>query len=293
MAAGVVDQRRQRAAQDVLARPRPRGGRPARGPRRPRARGPARRGRPRPPAAPSSRRATASSVSTVSVSVADCSTTVLQRRRALGVGVRAGRGQPELGAAADPRDRRAQLVGDLAREALLVAARGGDAGQQPVEGRGQAGQLVARRPEVEAAVEVVGAPVLGAGGHVLRRAAARRRSPPQRDAAGEHDQRGDDQRPDEDLLLQVLQRRGRERDDDRATRRVAPGAVIGATRTRMSSGPVVVADRRGRGRGRSPPREPRRHVGGPLEDLVAVEDPRLAVERSRRWAPRGSRCPGT
>ena len=83
-----------------------------------------------------------------------------QRRLALGVRVRPGRAERELGTPAHAGDRGAQLVGDLAREALLVAARGRDPREQAVERRRQPGDLVPRRPELEPAVEVVGAPVL-------------------------------------------------------------------------------------------------------------------------------------
>ena len=65
----------------------------------------------------------------------------------------------------DAGERRAQLVRDLGREALLVAQARGQPLEQPVEGAGKLRELVPRRPEREAAVEVVLAPVGGLPGH--------------------------------------------------------------------------------------------------------------------------------
>ena len=91
-----------------------------------------------------------------------------------GGGLRAGRvvGQGELGLGADAGQRRAQLVGELGREALLAPQAGGQAGEQAVERGGQLGELVARGAEVEAALEVALAPVGGLGGHAGHRAQA-------------------------------------------------------------------------------------------------------------------------
>ena len=141
-----------------------------------------------------------------------------QRLVAVVVGLVVPVAQRELGAQLQRGQRRAQLVRDLAREALLVPSRRGDPGEQPVERRREAGELVARGAELEPAVQVVRAPVPRALGHLrdwsqraVQRAADRERP-------GQHHERGEHDRADEHLLLEALDRLGGVRDDDRAHR---------------------------------------------------------------------------
>jgi hypothetical protein len=129
--------------------------------------------------------------------------------------------------ALSPAIRGAQLVGDLAGEALLVAARRRDPRQQAVQRRRQAGEFVPRRAEAEALVEVVRAPVLGALGHLrdrAQRAVQRvRRGEP---AADQHEQ-GEHDRAEHDLVLHVLERGHRIADDHRAHGAPGPGVDDG------------------------------------------------------------------
>ena len=203
-----------------------------------------------------------------------------ERLLALLVGCFARRLQRQLGLQLQAGERRAQLVRHLAREALLVTARRGDAREQAVERRRQRGQLVARRAELEAAIEVVRAPVLGAAvicatgsQRAVERAADRER-------AGEQHERREHERSEQDDLLQPLERRVSRADDDRADDRARCRARGPASaRSRMSSGPSTSAalplrpsvDRRAV--------ERRRRVPRPLDQALPVEHPRAAVER--------------
>ena len=138
----------------------------------------------------------------------------------LGAGLR--RRERELRAPAQPGERRAQLVRHLAGKALLVAARACDAREQVVERRRQSRELVARqgprskrrsrscapqssasavicatgRSAPSSALRIASRPRAGPG----RRRRASRAAPPARGARAAH----------------------RQRDDDRAARRAAP-----------------------------------------------------------------------
>ena len=70
----------------------------------------------------------------------------------------------ELALACDPRERRSQLVGQLGGEPLLMAQARGEALEQRVERCRELGELVVGLAPIEAAVEIVGAPV----GRVVR-----------------------------------------------------------------------------------------------------------------------------
>ena len=85
--------------------------------------------------------------------------------RQLGAGPQ--RRRPACAARGRPRWRSAARAGATPRSAPEAVERGGEAGQ-----------LVARRPEVEPPVEVVGAPVLGAGRHLRDRAQRAVERPP-------------------------------------------------------------------------------------------------------------------
>ena len=171
----------------------------------------------------SSWRATASSVAIVASSRSAWAIDRTERVHALGVGFRPRRAERELGARPQPRHRGPQLVRHLGGEALLVAARGGDPLEQPVERGGEARQLVGRRAEVESLVEIVRAPVLCARGHARDRVQGALERAADRQPAGQQHQRRDDQRADQHLVLQGLERLHREPDDDRADARMRAG----------------------------------------------------------------------
>ena len=177
--------------------------------------------------------------------------------------------QRQLGAQLQAGERRAQLVRDLAREALLVPARRGDAGEQPVERRRQAGELVARRRRARSGGRGRARPSPRAlVGHLRDRAqrAVRARCgwrAPRRAARAPRARRAE-----QDLLLQALERLGRVADDDGADR---PGAP--ARPDRLGAQPDVV---RAVGLG-GPPRAPERD-GEPVQ------------RRGRR--PAAARSPG-
>src|SRR5437763_14204142 len=71
------------------------------------------------------------------------------------------------------RERRTQLVRELGREAPLVAQARGQAIEQPVERRTETSQLVVRRAEAEASVEILLAPRCRLLGHLRDRAKRR------------------------------------------------------------------------------------------------------------------------
>ncbi len=158
-----------------------------------------------------------------------------ERRGAPHVGVGAGRTKRQFGLPPEPRDRGAQLVRGVLSEPLLVAARGGDPLEQVVERRGEPGELVARGPEIESSVEVVGAPLLRRGGHLRHRAQRAVDGRADGEPAGEQRERREHERAEQHLLLEALERRGRGRDHDRAD-----GRAAGPARQRSDEEPPVV-----------------------------------------------------
>src|SRR4051794_36064350 len=120
-----------------------------------------------------------------------------------------GRGQ--LGLRRDLRERRAQLVRKLRGEALLTAHAGGEPVEQGVERGRQPRELVARRAQVEAAVEVLLAPLRRALGHARhppgRGVDQQARPPPQhQDQEDREHERGDQRRPARALVGRARRR---------------------------------------------------------------------------------------
>jgi hypothetical protein len=169
-------------------------------------------------------------------------------------------------------------MGHLGGEALLVAQARGDTGQQRVERRGQPGQLVARRAEVEAPVEVVLAPVGRPLGHVGDRAQGVGDGAPREQRPRGEDEEVEQQRPDERDVLGVVV--GDERDpDDHRPRAAAPGAGAHrlAAQAHALADRALAAVRRPRKRvGRALDRRRRRRS---LDRRDALVYPRLLVER--------------
>ena len=201
-----------------------------------------------------------------------------QRLLALGVALRSGRGQRELGTPAHARDRRAQLVRDLAGEALLVPARRRDAGEQPVERRRQPGELVAGRSEPEPAVEIVRAPVLRARRHLGHAAQRGVHRAADRQPARQQHQARHHERADQDLGLQPLQRGHRERHDHRPRRRVAPLRVDRPRAQAHGLRAVALRHHAATPEGDGRPVQRRRDADGALDHARPVEHPRPAVE---------------
>ena len=167
----------------------------------------------------SSRRAAASSVS-ITACIRSVPRRICSSERRVSADAR-GLAKGQLGLAADHAERRAQLVRHLRREPLLVAQARLDPAEQPVECRGQRRELVARRAEVEAPVQVVLAPVRRLSGHVGHRLERLAHDP----AGHEHPEREDagveDQHRDERQVLGPVVRPKRHRHHDGADPRAA------------------------------------------------------------------------
>ena len=125
--------------------------------------------------------------------------------------------QGELGLCEDACDRRAQLVRELGGETLLVPQARGEPVEEPVERRGELGQLVVRVADGEPLVEIALAPRCGLSRHATHRTEVRRREQP---ARGDRDEQehdaAEDQRSDERDASRVLLGLQRARHDDGA-----------------------------------------------------------------------------
>ena len=126
----------------------------------------------------------------------------------------------ELRFRGDLGKRRAKLVRELRREALLVPQAGGEALEERIERRGELRQLVVRLTLVEALVEVVVAPGRGVVGH-----AGDRQQCLAEDPVREHGDR----------------REQRDREDDRADERYRRGLVVGVERDTGDDGADAIA----------------------------------------------------
>jgi hypothetical protein len=110
---------------------------------------------------------------------------------------RSGPAQGELGLGLHARQRRAQLVGELGGQPLLLADGRRDPAQQGVEGGGEGRDLVPGRAGREAPVEIGRAPGHGVPGHASHRPQRQAEKPvdEQRDE-GEHGHAQSDRRPE-------------------------------------------------------------------------------------------------
>ena len=105
--------------------------------------------------------------------------------------------QSQLDLGGDPRERRAQLVRELGREAALVAQARGDPVEHRVERAREQRQLVVRLARLEAAVEVVLAPGRGLLRHLDDGPERRLEQPPGGDAREHEHDRGQDERAEQ------------------------------------------------------------------------------------------------
>ena len=175
--------------------------------------------------------------------------------------------------------RSAQLVGDVCGETALVATGGGDPLEQMVERRCKTRDLVARRTERKAPVEIVLAPVLGIRRHPPDRVKRAVQSAPDRDRTAEQNEQPDRQRTDQHLALEVVERRGRDLDDDRADNAIRAARMQRDGAQAHVARAVGIASRRPRAERDGNPVERRRHARRALDQPPMVEDPCVGVER--------------
>ena len=182
----------------------------------------------------------------------------------------------ELGFGDHARERRAQLVRDLGREALFVTEARREPVEQRVERGRELGHLVVRPAEREAIVEVALAPVRGLPRHARDRAERRLEQPARCESDDEQEHGAEGERAEQRRVLCLLVRRERDAGDDGAEppavdddRRGVEACVGG--RDVEAAGRPSRERLRGRSRGAT--------GAGSLERPSPREDPDRAVER--------------